>query len=41
MKVHNPAIEKVNVENLIDARIMTKLDQSGFIDRLYSTYGGK
>jgi NitT/TauT family transport system substrate-binding protein len=41
MKVHNPAIEKVDLERLIDARIMTKLDQSGFIDKLYATYGGK
>lgn len=38
MKIHNPQIEKLNLENMIDNRIMTRLDESGFIDRLYAAY---
>jgi NitT/TauT family transport system substrate-binding protein len=41
MKVHNPKAERVKVEELIDQRFLRKLDESGFIDRLYSAYGGK
>jgi ABC-type nitrate/sulfonate/bicarbonate transport system substrate-binding protein len=41
MKLRNPAVEKVNVENLVDDRIMKKLDQSGFIDEMYAKYGAK
>lgn len=41
MKLRNPAVEKVNVENLVDDRIMKKLDQSGFIDDMYAKYGAK
>jgi len=41
MELHNPQIEKVELESLIDSRIISRLDESGFIDRLYSAYGGK
>jgi ABC-type nitrate/sulfonate/bicarbonate transport system substrate-binding protein len=41
MKLRNPAVEKVKVENLVDDRIMKKLDQSGFIDEMYAKYGAK
>jgi ABC-type nitrate/sulfonate/bicarbonate transport system substrate-binding protein len=41
MKLRNPAVEKVKVENLVDDRIMKKLDQSGFIDEMYARYGVK
>ena len=41
MKLRNPKMEKVRVEELIDDRILRKLDESGFIDRLYSAYGVK
>lgn len=41
MKLRNPKMEKVRVEELIDDRILRKLDQSGFIEQLYSTYGVK
>jgi NitT/TauT family transport system substrate-binding protein len=41
MKVRNPAVEKVKVEELVDDRFMKKLDQSGFIDELYAKYGVK
>jgi hypothetical protein len=41
MKVRTPAAEKIKVEEMIDDRILRRLDQSGFIDKLYETYGVK
>ena len=41
MKLRNPAVEKVKVEDLVDDRFMKKLDQSGFIDEMYAKYGVK
>jgi hypothetical protein len=41
MKAQNPKIEKVRVEDLIDDRILRKLDESGFIDEVFSRYGVK
>ncbi len=41
MKIRNPAVDKVKVEDLVDDRIMKKLDQSGFIDDMYAKYGAK
>jgi ABC-type nitrate/sulfonate/bicarbonate transport system substrate-binding protein len=41
MKSRNPRMADLKVEDLIDASFMHKLDESGFIDRLYSTYGIK
>ena len=41
MKLRNPAVEKVKVEELVDDSFMKKLDQSGFIDQLYAKYGVK
>jgi hypothetical protein len=41
MKLRNPNVEKVKVEELVDDRIMKKLDQSGFIDEMYARYGVK
>ncbi|HYJ17477.1 MAG TPA: ABC transporter substrate-binding protein, partial [Candidatus Limnocylindria bacterium] len=41
MKRSNPKIESVKPENLIDDRIMKKLDQSGFIDEIMTKYGVK
>jgi NitT/TauT family transport system substrate-binding protein len=41
MKRSNPKVENVKPENLIDDRIMTKLDQSGFIDEIMAKYGVK
>jgi ABC-type nitrate/sulfonate/bicarbonate transport system substrate-binding protein len=41
MKLRNPAVEKVKVEELVDDRFMKKLDQSGFIDEMYAKYGVK
>jgi NitT/TauT family transport system substrate-binding protein len=41
MKLRNPAVEKIKVEELVDDRFMKKLDESGFIDQMYAKYGGK
>lgn len=41
MKIRNPALDKVKVEDMIDDRIMRRLDESGFIDQLAKTYPGK
>ncbi len=41
MKLRNPKVENVKVEELIDDRILRRLDQSGFIDGLYARYGVK
>lgn len=41
MKLRNPNVEKVKVEELVDDRFLRKLDESGFIDGLYRTYSGK
>jgi NitT/TauT family transport system substrate-binding protein len=39
MKRSNPKVEKVRAEQLIDDRILKKIDQSGFIDELLAKYG--
>ncbi len=41
MKRSNPKVESVKPENLIDDRILKKLDQSGFIDETMAKYGVK
>ena len=41
MKLQNPKIEKVRVEELIDDHILRKLDDSGFVEELYVKYGVK
>jgi hypothetical protein len=41
MKSRNPKMADLRVENLIDASFMHKLEESGFIDKLYRTYGIK
>lgn len=41
MKGSNPQIEDVNVAALIDNSFIRKLDESGFIDRLHKSYGGR
>ena len=41
MKRTNPKVEKVKPEQLIDDRILKKLDQNGFIDEVLSKYGVK
>lgn len=41
MKVQNPKIGNVNLEELNDARLMKKLDESGFIDKAFAAQGMK
>ena len=41
MKRSNPKVEKVKPEQLIDDRILKKIDQSGFIDEVLAKYGVK
>ena len=36
MALQNPKIAAVKVEDLVDPRFVRKLDESGFIDRLYT-----
>ncbi len=39
LKTRNPKIGEIKAEEVIDARIMRKLDESGFIDRTYAAQG--
>ena len=39
MKLQNPKIGDVKIEDLNDDRIIKKLDDSGFIDRAYAAQG--
>ena len=39
LKPRNPKIGEVKVEDVVDNRIMRKLDESGFIDRVYAAHG--
>ena len=39
MKTQNPQVANINLETLIDSRLVKKLDDSGFIDQTLRTYG--
>ena len=41
LKPRNPKLETIKVEELIDDRIVRRLEESGFIARLHATYGIK
>ena len=41
LKPRNPKLETIKVEELIDDRIVRRLEESGFIGRLHVTYGIK
>ena len=41
LKPRNPKLETIKVEELIDDRIVRRLEESGFISRLQATYGIK
>jgi NitT/TauT family transport system substrate-binding protein len=41
MRIRTPKIGEVKIEPLIDSNIMRKLDESGFIDRVYAAHGVK
>jgi hypothetical protein len=36
MALQNPKIAVLKIEDLIDSRMIRKLDETGFIDRLYN-----
>lgn len=38
MKTQNPQVANINLDNLIDARLVKKLDDSGFIDQTLRNY---
>jgi len=40
-KAQNPRVAEVNVEDLVDSRFIRRLDESGFIDRLYGMPGNR
>jgi NitT/TauT family transport system substrate-binding protein len=41
MKTRNPKVAKIKPEDVIDDRILKKLDESGFIEQTYAKYGAK
>jgi ABC-type nitrate/sulfonate/bicarbonate transport system substrate-binding protein len=41
MKLRNPKIGNAKVEDLVDDQILRRLDESGFIDKLFAAYGVK
>jgi hypothetical protein len=41
MQSSTPRIGEIKLEEIIDRSIMRKLDDSGFIDRMYSIYPAK
>ena len=41
LRTHNPAVDKVKPEHLIDDRFMRRLNESGFMSRLYNACGVK
>jgi hypothetical protein len=41
MKLRTPKIGEIKVEPIIDDRIMRKLEDSGFINRVYAAQGVK
>ncbi len=41
MKLRNPKLGSVKVEDLVDDQILRRLDESGFIDKLFAIHGVK
>ena len=41
MKLRNSKIGNAKVEDLVDDQILRRLDESGFIDKLFAAYGVK
>jgi NitT/TauT family transport system substrate-binding protein len=41
MKIRNPKLASTKVEDLVDDQILRRLDESGFIDKLFAAYGVK
>ncbi len=41
LKSRNPKLEKIKVEELVDEQFVRRLDESGFIDKVYAAHGVK
>ena len=41
LKTQNPKIGQINLETLVDASVVKRLDDSGFFEKLYAEYGVK
>jgi hypothetical protein len=41
VKIREPRLGNINLENIVDDSLMRRLDASGFIDRTYAIYGVK
>ena len=41
MKIRNPKLANAKVEDLVDDQILRRLDESGFIDKLFAAHGVK
>ena len=41
LRSRNPKVGEVKAEDVVDSRLMRKLDESGFIEKLYAFYGAK
>ncbi|MBM4297829.1 MAG: ABC transporter substrate-binding protein [Deltaproteobacteria bacterium] len=41
MQLRNPKLASIKVEDLVDDQILRRLDESGFIDRLFAAHGVK
>jgi hypothetical protein len=39
LKLRTPKVGDLKLEDVIDGRIAQRLDQSGFIDKIFATYG--
>ena len=39
LKTQTPRTAEVNVDDLVDNRLIRKLDESGFFDRIYGSAG--
>ena len=39
LRSRNPKVGDVKAEDVIDSRLMRKLDETGFIDKMYASYG--
>ena len=41
LKTQNPKIGQINLETLVDASVVKRLEDSGFFEKLYAEYGVK
>jgi len=41
MQSSNPRVGEIKLEDVIDRSVVRRLDESGFIDRMYAAYSGK